>query len=63
MLDNDVQQVQTLKEELLSMKERYKDAINNKKLYEECLAKSADNSEYLDVFKRVTCYFLDLEGF
>ena len=63
MMSDDVAQVQTLKTELLAMKEKYKDAIENHKKYQDCLAKVAQNDEYLDMFKRLTNYFLDKEGF
>jgi hypothetical protein len=63
MLADDVLTVQKLKEELLEMKVKYKDAIDNYRKYQDCMTKVAQDSEYLDMFKRLTNYFLDKEGF
>jgi F0F1-type ATP synthase membrane subunit b/b' len=63
MLSDDVAQVQALKTELLAMKAKYADAIENAKKYQDCMVKVAQDAEYLDMFKRLTNYFLDKEGF
>lgn len=63
MLSDDVASVQKLKEELLEMKAKYKDAIENKKKYDAALERMAENEGYLATFKRVVDYFLDKEGF
>ena len=63
MMSEDIDQVKLLKAELLEMREKYKDAIVNATKYRDCMTKVAQDSEYLDMFKRLTNYFLDKEGF